>query len=379
LNILCVDQFATWGGGQRSLLDLLPSFVERGWRPHVVLPAEGVFGEELRRHGYATSILHCSSYTSIRKPAREIWRYARELPQLAREIAAIADKWNIGLLYVNGPRFLTPAAWVGRQHHIPLVFHCHHRLSQSSAALLSGASLRFSRAHVIASCEFAVEPLRKFIDKKQIFVIYNGVLNASDTKPRPWVEIRRIGAVGRIEREKGQLDFVKAVRLLSSQLPHRRFIIVGSPMFSNGSYYREVVAASSGLPIEFVAWQSDTSKIFANLDLIVVPSTPLEATTRVIMEAFAFGVPVVALPSGGIREVVKDNETGFLAQSGTPEALARRISSVLSMEPEEVDSVATKARRVWQERFTLDRYRGEVCSVLNQAAGLADVSGLDAA
>jgi glycosyltransferase involved in cell wall biosynthesis len=370
LNILCIDQFSTWGGGQRSLLDLLPSFAERGWRPYVVLPDEGLFSDELRRLGYSTSILKSSAYTSIRKPKREIWRYAQTLPELSHRIERLVDELGIDLLYINGPRFLPPAAWVAQRRRIPVVFHCHHRLEQLSAVLLSGASVWFSHAQVIACCEHAVRPLSQFIGKERLSIIYNGVLSLEEAQVRRPAQIRRIGVVGRIEQEKGQLDFVKAVPLVASHFRHCRFVVAGSPMFSNNSYYETVVAAAAGLPIQFVGWQNDIAKIFSNLDLVVVPSTALESTTRVIMEAFAFGVPVVALPAGGIPEIVTDNETGFLAQVGTAEALAQRICSVLRMRPDDIDIITAKAQKVWQERFTLERYRGEVCSVFDQAARL---------
>jgi glycosyltransferase involved in cell wall biosynthesis len=372
LNILCIDQFSTWGGGQRSLLDLLPSFTGRGWQPHVVLPDEGLFADELRRQGYATSILESHEYTSIRKPKSEMRRYAQELPKLARRIKALAADLSIDLLYVNGPRFLPPAALAARHRRIPVVFHCHHQLGQLSAVLLSGASLWFSDAHVIACCEHAVHPLRKYVDSARLSVIYNGVLSLEEAQPRSSSGIKHIGVVGRIEQEKGQLAFVEAVRHVVSHFPQRRFMIAGSPMFSNSTYYQAVVAASVGLPIEFAGWQNDICRIFSNLDIVVVPSTPLEATTRVIMEAFAFGVPVVALPSGGIPEIVTDNETGFLAQAGTAEALAERICSVLRMREDEIQVVTGKAQRVWQERFTLERYRSQVCRTLDRVANSAN-------
>ena len=65
--------------------------------------------------------------------------------------------------------------------------------------------------------------------------------------------------------------------------------------------------------------------MFAKLDLLVVPSTPADSTPRVIIEAFSAGVPVVAFAAGGIPEIVRDGQTGFLASDFTAEALAARI------------------------------------------------------
>jgi glycosyltransferase involved in cell wall biosynthesis len=178
----------------------------------------------------------------------------------------------------------------------------------------------------------------------------------------------RIGVIGRLESEKGQLEFVKAARLVFQKFPECRFAIIGAPMFSDDTYYRQVVTASEGLPVEFPGWQSDLSRTFADLDLLVVPSSPIEATTRVILEAYSAGVPVVAFPSGGIPEVVRDGETGFLAAARTPEALADRIVGVLERDAAAIATVRNRAKLFWSENFRLDVYREKVCEVLAQTA-----------
>jgi glycosyltransferase involved in cell wall biosynthesis len=367
MRVLCVDQFSNWGGGQRSLLDLLPAFAERGWQPHTLLPSNGPFAAELRKLGYPTSVLPCASYTSIRKPVREMARYAADVPPMARSIQDLAEKVDATLLYINGPRVLPPAAWVAKRTKTPLVFHCHHFLQQSASAILTGAALQMTAAYTIASCRYAADPIKKYVRPGHLFVSYNGVAGP-DTPNQTARAIRRVGVIGRIESEKGQLEFVHAVRLIAKSFPQIRFAIVGSPMFSNDSYYRSVVAASKDLPVDFVEWQHDLPRLFGGLDLVVVPSGPLEATTRVIMEAFAFGVPVVAFRSGGIPEILTDGETGYLASGGTPAALAERMSFVLKSPASERDRTAANARNSWRKRFTLENYRQEVCDIVTQAA-----------
>jgi glycosyltransferase involved in cell wall biosynthesis len=368
MNILCVEQFSHLGGGQRSLIDLLPGFSERGWQTAIAVPGDGPFPEELRRLGYGTDDLGCSPYTSISKPLNQILQYARELPRLAREINSIVSDRKIDLIYVNGPRFLPPAAWVARRRNLPIVFHCHSRLLQKSAIVLAGMSLRFARANVIACCLQAFEPLRMYVKSERVRVLYNGVQAVGEAPVCLPASLRRVGVVGRIEVEKGQLDFVRAVRLIAPQLPDCQFTITGAPLFSSREYYDQVVAASSGLPIAFPGWQSDASQIFSNLDLLVVPSTPVEATTRVIVEAYSAGVPVVAFPSGGIPEILTDKETGFLAADSTVEALAARIMSVLQLPSSEIQTVVARARRAWQDNFSLGIFRERVCEVITQTA-----------
>ncbi|MGH9581342.1 MAG: glycosyltransferase family 4 protein, partial [Bryobacteraceae bacterium] len=319
MNILCIEQFPKLGGGQRSLIDLLPAFSSRRWRPRVAVPGQGPFCEAVRELGYETDDLDCSWYSSIRKPARQIVKYASEFPRTAAAITGLVQARGIDLIYVNGPRLLPAAAWSARQQAIPLVFHCHSRLLQPSAILTAGASLWFSRAWMIACCSHVREPLREFVKPGRIRVIYNGLGALNIASFRLPDRLRRIGVIGRIEPEKGQMEFIRAARLVSREFRDCQFFVIGAPMFSSTAYYERVVAESQGLPVKFAGWRDDIPQVFSDLDLLVVPSTPVEATARVILEAYTAGVPVVAFPSGGIPEIVKDGKTGFLAADFTHE------------------------------------------------------------
>jgi glycosyltransferase involved in cell wall biosynthesis len=367
MNVLCLEQFSNLGGGQRSLLDLLPAFAAHQWQVLVTAP-EGPLTETCRRLGHRTAHLRFHSYTSIQKPVSELWQYALEIPRLVREIRRLVHANNVGLLYVNGPRLLPPAALVSRCDSVPLVFHCHNRLQQPSAIVLAGRALQLAAGWVIACCRYAVDPLKSYIKNRNLFVLYNGVRALHGFTSRPVSKLRRIGVIGRIETEKGQMEFVHAARIVFREFPDCRFSVIGAPLFSNDEYYNRVVAASTGLPIEFPGWQNDTAKLFANLDLLIVPSTSLEATTRVILEAYSAGVPVVAFACGGIPEIVEDNETGFLAAGATPEALAKRIITVLRMESSDIATVVSKANQRWQSQHRLEIYQERVCEVLSRAA-----------
>jgi glycosyltransferase involved in cell wall biosynthesis len=145
-------------------------------------------------------------------------------------------------------------------------------------------------------------------------------------------------------------------------------MVVGAPTFSGVEYYKRTVALSEGLPISFVDWQDDIAQVYSDLDLLVVSSRATEATTRVIMEAYSARVPVVAFPSGGIPEILRDGETGFLTAAISPEALAERIVSALQMDKERLSNLAERARREWARYYTVEIYRDGVCNFLAGAA-----------
>src|SRR5207237_253132 len=144
------------------------------------------------------------------------------------EISHLADESRADLLYVNGPRVLPAAAWAARKTGRPLLFHCHSHLAQRSAAMLAGRSLQLSNARVIACCRYVARPLWPYIDPGRLRVIFSGVApqNAARTGHERGT---RIGIIGRISPEKGQIMFVRMVRLLAAKHPDCRFVVCGAP------------------------------------------------------------------------------------------------------------------------------------------------------
>lgn len=369
MNILFLDQFTTIGGGQRSLLELLPMIPARGWTARVALPGDGTFSDRVRANGFPVDFVRCGPYTQARKKLADFARFGREIRQMSGSISALVAAHRIDLLYVNGPRLLPAAALVARAKSIPLVFHCHHRLLQPIVVRLAGEALRWSGARMIACCHFAAEPLEPRVPRERYHVIYNGVPGPSWTRrPRDPVKAWNIGVIGRIEPEKGQMEFVAAARILSSEFSNCRFIIAGAPLFSGPEYLQRVKEASRDLPLDFFGWQEDVGATFSQLDLLVVPSSDIDSTPRVVIEAFSGGIPVVAFPSGGIPEIMEDCKTGFLAAVASPAALAARIRSVLLMGLRPVREVTDRAQATWREKYTLDRFQQEVAEVIAQAS-----------
>ena len=117
-------------------------------------------------------------------------------------------------------------------------------------------------------------------------------------------------------------------------------------------------SAATGLPVEFRGWAPDVQAALSELDLLLVPSARNEATTRVILEAFAAGVPVVAFRSGGIREVVMEGENGCLADS--PDEMADCVVRLLGAGRFRLAEMSEAARQSWRRSFTLERYQQQV-------------------
>ncbi len=365
-SLLFLDQFNQLGGAQRCLLDLLPAFVQAGYRTHLGVPGDGPLADGARSRGAVVHQVPCGAYTSQAKSWTDIARFGVDLPRQVLCIASLVARHGIDLIYVNGPRLLPAAAMAARGK--PVVFHAHSVVTQEAAARLTRWALRRTNAKVIAACRFVLQPLVAIGDTGRSQVIYNGVAPVHCVRRRrgdddPW----RVGVIGRIAPEKGQLEFVQAARLLLRQRRSQcQFVVCGDALFSDPQYSRRVRAEAEGLPIEFTGWRDDIRDVLSALDLVVVPSSQVEATTRVILEAFSAGVPVLAFRSGGIPEIVEDGVTGVLS-APTAGDLASKLLELFSTGGACLDAISGRAQASFRERFSLDRYRAEVLHTVGRA------------
>ncbi len=335
MNPLFLDQFSDLGGAQQCLLDLLPAMP----RSVVAMPGSGDMFQRVRALGHRTAQIDCGPYPPGWKTAASRARFLVEMPRLARQIRALSR--DCDLVYINGPRLLPAAALAGIR--VPVIFHSHSWLPPGASRTLCGLALRRLRARIIASCRYVAEPWQPYA--REIAVVYNGVAGPKVPLP-PHNGPFTVGCIGRIAPEKGQREFIEAARIIHRRRPDARFAIFGATMFAPKSYEEEVRAAAADLPVEFYGWVENVYDALAQIDVLLVPSAPHEATTRVILEAAVARVPVIAFASGGIPEVLPED---CLASS--VEELAQK-------------ALAHTSEPVPVRDFSLSRYRAEILRVL---------------
>ena len=352
------------------MLSVLEAARGAGWEALVGMPGDGPLFRRIEQIGFETTRLRCGPFSLATKSISDAIRFAVQLPRLVAQIRTLARRFGPDLLYINGPRLL-PAAAVARLP-IPALFHAHNYLPPGMSRRIAGYSIRELNAAVIGCCRFVAEPWTAFVPAERVTVIFNGVSGPGIATNRPNSASPRIGCIGRISPEKGQIEFLRAAALIHQGLPHSRFAIYGAPMFSPSAkeYANRVRAAVRNLPVEFPGWV-DPGTAFSDLDLLLVPSAGNEGTTRVVLEAFAAGVPVVAFPGGGIPEVIEDG-TGFLAANA--EAMAERAIALLRGDRAVLNAVSRAARESWRRQFTLQRFQEKILRAIENAANGAPIS-----
>ena len=354
MRILLLDQFAGLGGAQLALLDLVPALAQAGWAIHAALPGPGALDKRLWARGVSLHRLSLHNYSSGTKTLRDGVHFMRDLWEVAGEIRALLERLSPALVYVNGPRLMPALAWA--RPAAPVLFHVHNE--PSSGLNLVAAAVRRTGAAVITASRFLAQCW------PGATVIYGGVEGPPAPPPRRG---GAVGLIGRFAPQKCQKEFARAAALVG---PERPFLLCGDALAGDrrAERYKHEVLTSAPDNLRWLGWRDDVYPVLDQLDLLVVPSAREGGVPRVVLEAFAAQVPVLALASGAIPEALVDGENGFLLRSGTAQEIAGRIRQLLA-DPGRLAAVALRAHSLWRERFTAGRYRSEVlASILQKMA-----------
>jgi glycosyltransferase involved in cell wall biosynthesis len=201
------------------------------------------------------------------------------------------------------------------------------------------------------------------VRRENIRVIYNGVdsakytPNAAERSPSP-----RFLYLGRIKRYKG-------IDILIRAMTHLRDTSAVLDIAGTGDYRPElerlVASLDLGDRVQFLGFVSEDEKqhLFRRAWACVLAS-PKEGWGISNMEAAASGTPAVASDSPGIRESVRNGETGFLVPHGDAAAFAAALRRLV-IDPALVSKLGEAGRR-FAERFTWERSASETLDHLHQ-------------
>ena len=189
----------------------------------------------------------------------------------------------------------------------------------------------------------------------KVEVIPNGI-DGGDLRPREDLEALRarfakpdeklVLLAGRLVYEKGFQFALEALRKVSRRHRDVRFVVAGS-----GTHEEELKALSKKLGLSrrgtFLGWAGDEvlHSLYRVADLCVVPSI-YEPFGLVALEAMVSGCPCIVADTGGLREVVPNDEVGLRFRSRDSAALAREIERVLTDEQLRARLVAEASEHV---------------------------------
>ncbi|MBI5149268.1 MAG: GT4 family glycosyltransferase PelF [Candidatus Omnitrophica bacterium] len=164
--------------------------------------------------------------------------------------------------------------------------------------------------------------------------------------------------VGRLTPLKGHTFFLRSMAKVIRAMPNIRVWIVGDAPAGKQAYKEELQLLIKRLGIqgqvEFLGNRRDVPQLLAQADVLVLSTITQEAFGRVILEAQAVGVPVVATKVGGVVDIIEDGRTGLLVPAKDIDAMAKAVTRVLN-DKKTAAQMAVAAREKLEREFTLEQ------------------------
>ncbi|MGB3533147.1 MAG: glycosyltransferase [Microcoleaceae cyanobacterium] len=377
MNILFLDQSGKLGGAELSLLDIAKFYKKSAL---VGLFAEGVFRQQLEQHNIPVEILTQQSI-KVHKDSNLIQGIISifSLLPLLTKTAKIAQDYD--LIYANTQKALVIGAMASVLSRRPLVYHLRDIISDDHFSAIN-RQIIINLANQFATLVIANSKAtqRSFIDAGGRPELTKVVYNGFDTKHYQFNDVARnklrqelgfdtkfvIGHFSRLSPWKGQHILLEA---LANCPDNMTAIFVGDALFGEQEYveqlHRQVAELGLEKRVQFLGFQSDVVAFMSACDLIVHTSTAPEPFGRVIIEAMLCQRPIIATAAGGVIELIKHQQTGWLVQPGNVQQLTSAMTNCWQ-NPQLITQVAQQAKQEADERFQLNQIQQQIDQLLHQ-------------
>ena len=212
----------------------------------------------------------------------------------------------------------------------------------------------------------------KLISRSKCKVIPGSGVNTSRFKPvknNIQNENFQFLFIGRLLYDKGIKEYVDASRKLKLLYPNTVFNILG-PLYKNNATAVSIETLDDWTKNGDVNYLGETDNVedfMKTANCIVLPSYR-EGLSKVLIEASSLGLPVVTTNVPGCRDVVINNETGFLCKVKSSEDLTIKMKEMLLLPKEKRMEMGEKARKraleVFDEKIIIKHYKDAIYSIV---------------
>ena len=306
---------------------------------------DGPLAEEFQEHGIPAHIVRWSG--GARDPVGAM-RFMRSLR--GRQYSIIHQHF--------GGRSMRLVA--RRMAHAKILVHLHERIIEERGPIPITPVIDYADAVIANSRATAAR-----VHGIRPDVVYAGVQVPQYQAAKTAQDEERIviGTAGRLVPIKGIVYLLRALNLLHDQFPGLHLEIAGEGC-ERAALENEVKSMTLQRRVRFLGWQSELSAAFDGWNIFVLPS--LEESFGIsILEAMAYGLPVIASDVGGIPEVVEHGRSGWLVPPRSPEALAERLKSML-VNPDERRAFGSAARERVRANFSAQRMVSSISKVYDR-------------
>jgi glycosyltransferase involved in cell wall biosynthesis len=196
--------------------------------------------------------------------------------------------------------------------------------------------------------------LEEKIPEEKITVIYNGIelrmnIHASEIGYHSKANI--IGMIANFRQQKDHRTFLDGAARVLKERPDVRFALIGSgPLADEMKKYARYLGIQDSVIFHGRKTGKELYDILRSFTISVLSSSN-EGMPNAILESMAFGIPVIANPSGGVPELIEDGVTGYLFPYKRCDVLAEKIHYLLDNK-KMAEEIGRNGRKKVKEKFS---------------------------
>jgi glycosyltransferase involved in cell wall biosynthesis len=315
------------GGGEKSFLDLI-SHLPKSWEVLAIVPEEGELSGLLSQNRIDTE--------AINLPSIKPWNVLNILTSL-KNYFNLFHKFRPALIYANGSRAAFYGGLTGRILRIPVIWHC--RIADPDI-YLDPLLCRLS-TRIIANSQATAKRFKPHFQHK-VRTIYNGIdigwlqdeaVQKPDFIQHDW---KVILVIARISKSKRHDLALSAFEKIATSDPKFHLVCIGAEDQLDSEGYNYLMKSTKlsrfSDRVHWIGQVADVRPWYRSADILLFPSEN-EAFGRVVVEAMACGIPVVATRSGGVPEIITDGQDGLLVPVGNSDEMAKAMLQIISNRP----------------------------------------------
>lgn len=353
------------GGAQQNTIDTCALLDKTRFDARIIAgPETGPEGElitTVRQRGIPLTIIQELVFRP--DPVKDFKALAKLRSFFAREKPAI--------VHTHSSKAGIVGRWAARLARVPVIVHTvhgwghhpyQHVLMRNLYKFLERCTVPFTDKLIVVSRLNADKGLADGIGTADKYVTIHSSINlqefmevscdAAEVKKSLGMDPSRpvVGTVGRFTPQKNPRDFVRVAALVRTQVPEAQFLFVGDGGMRNEC---EQLRAELGLEnaMFFPGMREDVPQMLRCMDVFILTSL-WEGLPRVIPQAMAVGLPVVANAVDGVCEVVRDGDNGFLIKPHEVQTMAESIVRLLG-DPDLRHRMGEQGRKTAQQEFSV--------------------------
>ncbi|MGH2566922.1 MAG: glycosyltransferase family 4 protein [Bacteroidota bacterium] len=381
-TILYVSTHTEMGGAQHSFLDVIRTVDTARFRPVAVVNNRGELFQRLEQLKVDTEVIPFTTplpFIQILNPL--VW--LRNIIALVR-MSSLASRRSVSLIHCNDGAALYFIGLAKILHGVPVLFHVRWFEEGVRKALVFFAVRRWVDRIVTNSAAVRTYVQQALPGSRiDVSVVYNAVdtnifhplLPKNGLRDELRLPDRQqiVGMVGRFVSWKNHALFIRMARRFRDGGNAVAFCLIGAAQFKRYTPNAERLRQSllelirqEGLEGEvyFLGYRADIERAVAGLDVLVCPSEN-EPFGRVVIEAMACGVPVVAANSGGIPEIITHGVDGLLVPVNDEAALVDCLKQLIADRALR-QRLSAAGRTTVEQRFSLRHLQQALHGVYNE-------------